>query len=411
MHPSLWVRESAPLQRSAASQPSSADIVVIGGGIAGVATTLALARQGIDVVLLEAGSIACRASGRNDGQMLLGLGEHYNRIVGQFGEERARVLWDFIRCNNSRLKQDLEDLGVACSFRPAGGLRLAETEHENEELATAAALMSEEGFEHQLLDRAEVEAKLPDSRDFFGALYLPGEACVQPTQMVRGLAAEAIQRGATIVEQTAATQITGRAGAFEVHTASGTVTRCSVVVHCTSTLARDVEPTGFLERQMFPFRGQIIATDPLPESTADRFGPCAMSSNFCYEYFRVHDNRFVIGGKRWSVKGEELEILDDASHNEAISANLIEYARRHFPVLQDVEFPQVWTGIMAGTKDGLPLLGAIPGQTGVFALCGFNGYGLSFAYYAGIALAEQILTGQAEHAGVPLFDPRRLLES
>ena len=84
---SLWLRDPSPL---AASRPGSYyDVVVIGGGIAGVSTALHLARQGTSVALLERQKIASRASGRNDGQLLLGLGEHYNRIHGQFGAERA----------------------------------------------------------------------------------------------------------------------------------------------------------------------------------------------------------------------------------------------------------------------------------------------------------------------------------
>jgi glycine/D-amino acid oxidase-like deaminating enzyme len=62
---------------------------------------------------------------------------------------------------------------------------------------------------------------------------------------------------------------------------------------------------------------------------------------------------------------------------------------------------------MAGTGDGLPLLGALPGQEGVFALLAFNGYGLSFAFAAGRCLAEAIVHGHSEHPAAGLFAPRR----
>jgi glycine/D-amino acid oxidase-like deaminating enzyme len=60
-----------------------------------------------------------------------------------------------------------------------------------------------------------------------------------------------------------------------------------------------------------------------------------------------------------------------------------------------------------GTADGLPLLGALPGRPGVFCNLGYNGYGLSFAFLAGLCLAEQILDGRAVHEGSELFAPRR----
>ena len=93
--------------------------------------------------------------------------------------------------------------------------------------------------------------------------------------------------------------------------------------------------------------------------------------------------------------------------NPEVSQNLLDYVRRHFPLLRDIALPHSWTGIMAGTRDGLPLLGALPGQPGAFVLLGFNGYGLSFAHLGGEVLSQQILTGQADHDAAPLFAPRR----
>ena len=205
------------------------------------------------------------------------------------------------------------------------------------------------------------------------------------------------------------TAIDGDAGAFDVALANGQSLRATVVVHCTSALAPDLDRTGLLARTVFPFRGQIIATDPLPPAIADQFPPYAMSSNFCYEYFRMHDRRFVLGGKRWSVAGEEQGIVDDDHHNPEVSNQLLTYAREHFPVLADTPFPHVWTGIMAGTPDGLPLCGSLPGQPGMFALLGFNGYGMSFAFLAARSLADMIAgNGGGQHPALPLFAPRRL---
>lgn len=404
---SLWVREARDLPPEPEPLPESADVVVIGGGVAGVSVALALARGGAEVVVVEAGRVAGRASGRNDGQLLLGLGEHYNRIVGQFGRDGARTLWDFIERNQRAVRTELGDDPAASGLEVGGGLRLAETAHEALELDEAAALLREDGIAHERLDVEEVAASLPESVGFHGALRLPGEAVVQPARMVRVLAARARESSARIHEDAPVVGVDGTAGAIDVHIDGGRRIRATAVVHCTSALARTLDPTGFLAAQVFPFRGQIIATDPLPSATAARFPRAAMSSNFCYEYFRMHEERFVLGGMRWSVPGEQLGLLDDQGHDPRISANLEDYARRHFPCLEGVPFPHVWTGIMAGTSDGLPLCGALPGQSGVFALLGFNGYGLSFASEAGRTVASLILDGRADHPAAAMLAPRR----
>jgi glycine/D-amino acid oxidase-like deaminating enzyme len=403
---SLWLTESAPFAHGAVL-PERSDVVVIGGGIAGVSVALHLARRGIEVTLLEREALAARASGRNDGQMLLGLGEHYHRIHGQFGAERARQLWQFLEQNHAELRATLAAEGIACSLDQSGGLRLAETGHEWHELEQAAALLADEGRPHRLIPTAELPRWLPAGVGFHGALHLPGEAVVQPVEMVRGLAAAAARAGARIVEQAPVARVDGDAGDFMVQLDDGRTTRSTMVVHCTSVLARELDRSGGLQRMVFPFRGQVIATGPLPAAIVQQFPPSAMSSNFGYEYFRVHGQRFVLGGMRWSVPGEELGLIDDSLHNPAITENLREFATTHFPVLAEVDFPHVWTGIMAGTHDGLPLVGALPGAPGAFVLGAFNGYGLSFAFLAGRCLAEMIVDGKSEHAALPMFAPRR----
>lgn len=403
---SLWLDESAPFAPSAVL-PATTDVAVVGGGIAGIATALHLAARSVDVTVLEQRQVSSRASGRNDGQLLLGLGEHYHRIHGQFGAEKARLLWDFLRDNHEALRHSLDEHGVACDLLQRGGLRLAETAHEWTELEAAAALLAAEGKPHRLVTQSELTAWLPAGAGFHGALHLPGEAIVQPVRMVRGLAQAAAKAGAHIVESASVAAVDGDAGALEVRLADGRSLRASVVVHCTSTLARDLDRSGLLARTVFPFRGQVLATDPLPPSVVAQFPAYAMSSNFCYEYFRMANGRFVIGGKRWSVPGEELGILDDDGHHPQITANLLDYVRQHFPVLRGVPFPHLWTGIMAGTPDGLPLVGALPGAPGTFALLAFNGYGLSFAFLAGRCLAELIVDGHSPHPALPLFAPRR----
>ena len=403
---SLWLTEASPIDASS-TPPDAVDVVIVGGGIAGISTALHLARHGVATAVLEQRTVASRASGRNDGQLLLGLGEHYHRIHGQFGTERARMLWQFLADNHTALRHELAAANVACDLRHAGGLRLAETPHEWTELEVAATLLASEGKAHELVPARDLPRWLPAGRGFHGALHLHGEAILQPVEMVRGLARAAIAAGAHVVENASVTAIHGDSGDFTVRLANGRSVRAAIVVHCTSTLARELDASGLLARTVFPFRGQVIATEPLPADVAAAFPDHAMSSNFCYEYFRVSRRRFVIGGKRWSVPGEQLGILDDSTHDERITQNLLAYVREHFPVLADVAFPHVWTGIMAGTPDGLPLVGALPGRPGTFALLAFNGYGLSFAFLAGRCLAEQIAGSGAAHAAMPLFAPRR----
>lgn len=397
---SLWLQDKLP---------TSTEVVVIGGGIAGVSVAYHLALKGVDVVLLEARDIASRASGRNDGQLLLGIGEHYHRVVSQFGPEKAIELWDFIEGNSNRLKGVMRGEVRKADLITAGGLHMAETEQEFEELRQTCRMLYQHGRDGvTLLNAAELTSLLP-VEGFHGALRIPEESVVDPASLVKGLADRAAYLGAKIHTRARVAAICSADNGHLVQLEDDRSIETLMVVHCTSALATDLDHSGFLRAQTFPYRGQIIATDPVSSEQVGAFNGYAMSSNFGYEYFRTHQNRFMLGGMRWSVRGQEESITNDNITCETITKNLLGYVDKHFPTLKGVEFPHQWTGIMAGTNDGLPLVGAIPGQPGVFVLAAFNGYGLSFAFKAGDAISEQIIDGRASDPAVSMFDPRRFV--
>lgn len=392
---SIWFKSQLPKQ---------ADVVVIGGGIAGASVAYHLANEGVHVVLFEAGEIASRATGRNDGQILVGTCEHYNRIVSHRGREDARKLLEFVQKNNSELRSLINYHIPEAVPGTWGGIHFAETEAEFKELEEAVKLMKEDGVECSVIEAGNI--KLP-VEGFHGAMRIASEAIVHPVAMTRGLLRRAIDLGASIYPHHPVSEVIKTDDGHAVRLEDGQEIQTLVVVHCTSALGTELDQSGFLKSQIFPYRGQIIATDSLGASKVSNLCNLAMSSNFGYEYFRVYQDRFLLGGMRWSVKGQEENTTNDRVSNSDITRNLLEYADKHFPTLRGVKFPHVWTGIMAGTNDGLPIVGGIPGQQGVFALTAFNGYGLSFAFKAGEVIKDQIVNGQSDNPAASMLDPRR----
>jgi len=230
--------------------------------------------------------------------------------------------------------------------------------------------------------------------------------------MTKGIARLAELEGTKILTHSKVYNVSPTSDGHVVELGNGEKISTVMVVYCTSAFMRlkDFDPGNFFTSHVFSYRGQIIATDPLDAELIKPFDGYAMSSNFCYEYFRTYDNRFVLGGMRHSVKGQEENTRDDKVVNPEITQNLLGYVDKHFPTLRGVEFPNAWTGIMAGTNDGLPLVGRIPGHPGIYTSSAFNGYGLSFAYKAGEIIKELIVDGIASHPAAPLFNPKRFTE-
>lgn len=405
--PPLWADPGAP-RRDAL--PARADLAIAGGGIAGVAAAWHAARAGLSVVLLEAERIGARASGRNDGQVLLGLGEHPSRLASQWGAPRARALLAFLTANRRALEEAIAAERIDCAFHAEGGLRLAAGEGEYAELEASTELLATAGIAHRLLDRAALAALFPLARNFAGALRIEGEAVLDPRALVRGLAEAARRRGLRLREGARLRAIEGRAGAFvlrfEEDGRAGTL-EARAVLHATAALAPELDRSGFLARRLFPFRGQLAATQPLPAELLAQIPYFAMSSHFCYEYFRRHGERLTLGGMRWSVKGEESGTTDDLSIQPRITEHLRAWLAHHLPALAGVPFERVWSGIMAGTPDGLPLVGPLPGRPGELCSLGFNGYGLGFAFRAGALAVELLAEGRSDDPAAALFAPRR----
>jgi glycine/D-amino acid oxidase-like deaminating enzyme len=405
----IWLLEvgrEAPIQDSL---PKHQDVIVIGAGIAGTATAFHARRAGLSVSLLDKGLISCRASGRNDGQILLGLGEHFNRLVSQFGIDGSRHLWKFLHHNATQTKEAIQKLKIPCALQEKGGLRLSISTSEQNELEESARLMEKEGITHSLWSRTALQDKAAWAQGFHGGLFLPGEATFAPASFVRGLAQTFRKEGGQIRERDEVLRITGTAGDYQIETVSGLNLHAKIVVHASSALSPSLDRTGFLERTVFPFRGQIILTGELSPRLAARIPEWAMSSHFCYEYFRKHGKRLTLGGMRWSVKGEETGTRNDSGVNPEITRNLWAWLEAHIPEAVPAGIERVWSGIMAGTPDGLPLIGPIPGQQGEYLCCAFNGYGMGFGFLAGKLCCELMLEGRSKTRAASLFAPRRFV--
>ena len=388
--------------------PSRVEAAVLGGGVAGLASALEIARRGAEVAVLERNLPGLGATGRSDGQVLLATGEHPSRLVGQLGEEKASLLFEAMRENREAVAALPEE---TTDWKASGGWRLAETLSEAKELEESAAWLGSRGEEALFVPPGELEEALPGPAGFQGALFRPGEGVVNPMGLVEAAADEAARAGARIFPETESLSLEDGTDGFLLRWrrtgGKEGIMKAQVVVLAASCMCRALDPTGFSRRVLFPFRAQALATAPLDPESMEAFPEAPMSSHFCYEYFRRHGRRLVAGGMRWSVPGEEVGVEDDSTIHPGIHENILSWIARRLPFAAGVPAEQAWTGILCGTPDGLPLCGMIPGKGGLFVLAGFNGYGLSLAPALASALAEQVLAGRSSRPWAGLFRPDR----
>jgi gamma-glutamylputrescine oxidase len=335
------------------------DAVVVGGGVTGFACALALAQGGMRVRLHEAREIASGASGRNGGFALRGGAMPYDQARRQLGREAAIGLW---RLTERYLERLAELAGDA--FRAVGSRRLAADAAERDELHAEYDALREDGFEADWLDQ------LPHALAgrFPAAIRNPGDGALQPARWVRRLAARAAEAGADIHDRS------------RVHSLRD-VDATHVVV-ATDGYSEGLLPE--LETTVHATRGQVVATEPLPELLF----PCPHYARHGFDYWQqLPDGRLVVGGRRDTTLEAEYTAVEETT--EVIQAKIEELVRELLGRLPRITHR--WAGLFGTTADRLPLVGPVPGRDGVWVAAGYSGHGNVMGLACGELVARAIL--------------------
>jgi gamma-glutamylputrescine oxidase len=370
----FWLDE--PTEPVESVSQDKVDVAIIGAGITGVSCALALARGGLRVRVHDARGIAEGASGRNGGFALRGGAARYDVARETYGAEAARALWLRTEAALDRLESVAGD-----AFRRTGSLRLAGDDEERDEIRLEYEALREDGF------AAEWRDELTHLRPVFhGAIFHPPDGSLQPGRFVRRLAGQAAAEGVAFSE--------GH------RVASLDELDAEQVVIATDGSGRGLLPE--LDDAIWPARGQVVTTEPLPERLFD----CPHYARHGFDYWQqLPDGRIVLGGFR------DFSILTEMT-DEEITTEPIQQALDSFLVELLGYLPEVthrWAGIFGLTQDLLPLVGPVPGHDRTWIAAGYSGHGNVLGFMCGELVASALL-GTSDEL-LELFAPARLLVS
>ncbi len=384
-HIRSWYAASAnpaPLREPLRGE-ASADVCVVGGGIAGCSTALHLAERGYRVVLLEGKRIAWGASGRSGGQALFGFAAGQDTLVAQVGREAARAMFDVSVEALDLLKDRVARHGIDCDLQ-WGQMHVAiKPRHETELKAWQDELARDYGYTSlRWLGREEVRSLLATER-YTGGLHDPRSGHLHPLNYTLGLAAAAEAAGVRIFEGSEVTRLE-QGGTAVVHTAQGRV-RASHVALCCNAYMDQLSPR--LRARIMPVGTYIVATETLGQARIEalmRENIGVTDVNWVLDYFRrSSDHRLLFGG-RVSYSG-----LDPLDTERATRARMVKV----FPQLADAKIEYAWGGYVDITMSRAPDFGRL--TPNVYYLQGFSGHGIALTGMAGKLVAEAI-AGQAE---------------
>jgi gamma-glutamylputrescine oxidase len=361
---------------------ATADVCVIGGGFTGLSAALELAERGYRVVLLEQARIGWGASGRNGGQISLGLRKGPRELIARFGRDRARALFVLAEEGRRLIAERVQRHAIRCDLKP-GSLHAASKRRDTDWMQADVACL-ERDFDYRgarFLDRQQVRGEL-GTDIFHGAVADDGGGHLHPLNYALGLADAARRAGASLHEQSAAVRIE-HGQTSRVITGQGEVRARYVVLGCNAYLG-GLEPR--IAGKIMPIANFIVATEQMSAAEASALiarDVCASDSKFVVSYWRLSaDRRLLFGG------GERYTTAMPAD----IRTFVRPYLLRVYPHLREKRLEYGWGGMLAITLSRLPHMGRLGN---VFFAHGYSGQGVATAGLAGKLIAEAV-AGTAE---------------
>ena len=360
------------------------DVVIVGGGISGVAAAYEIARAGHSVTLLEARGFAAMASGWTLGG------------VRQSGRDPAEL--PLAKAAVARWSGLDSELDAATGYRRRGNLRLARTEAEVETIRELVAQQRGLGLDIDYLqDNTAIRAIAPAiGPTILAASFCPGDGHADPIPAVQAYAQAARRHGATLRESVRVRALTRSGDAVTgVETEAGEIIAAGRVILATGIHAPELLAPHGLD---LPLRVKLVCvlqSAPLPPLFEQVFGVANADAAGRQEI----DGRLRVTTGIGDWPHQPASWTPDALAPRAADiATLIARVTQVLPAMADAGVARVWGGLIDQTPDALPAIDAHTGIEGLIVAAGFSGHGFGIGPVTGEILADLALARQ------PRFD-------
>jgi glycine cleavage system aminomethyltransferase T/glycine/D-amino acid oxidase-like deaminating enzyme len=379
---------------------SKAEVLIVGGGVAGVSIAYHLAKLGItDVVLCERKQLTC------------GTTWHAAGLVTQL--RATHNMTELAKYTGELFKSLEAETGQATGFRQNGSLRLAKTEERFLELKRGASMARNFGLPVEVIDRAEIRDRYPpiNTDGIVGGLWMERDGQVNPVDVTMAMAKGARNAGITILEGVLVERIL-----VEHDKAVGGITsegeiRAKKVVICGGLWSRDIGGLAGASLPLHAAEHFYIVTEPIADL------PRNLPALFVADeqaYYKEDAGKLLLGcfepnAKPWGHQGIPADFAfgslpEDFDHFEPV----LKLATERVPLFAKAGIQLFFCGPESFTPDNRYLLGETAEIDNLYSACGFNSIGILSSGGVGKALSQWIRDGHAP-VDVADVDVRRIM--
>ena len=374
------------------------DILVIGGGIAGLTTAYCLAKEGRKVILVEDGFIASGETGRTTAHLTCALDDRYSELEKTFDLQTAKLAAESHTAAIEWIANTVKENSIDCHFKRVEGYLFRDPSDSAETLQEEFKATLRAGLLTEMLKGIPAISTVQDQN----CIKFPNQAQFHILLYMRGLAEAFIHSGGKIYTQTKAENIS-KTGA----TANGFHIKANHIVVATNTPIND---WVVMHTKQWPYRTYVIAAKvpkgKLPYAlwwdTGDQDSKW-ISKPYHYvrleEYNEQYDMLISGGEDHRTGQADDEDIKEEDRYSK-----LEDWTRNHFPDMEAIEFK--WSGQVMEPVDSLAYIGKNPGDDNIYIITGDSGNGMTHGTLGGMIITD-IITGK-ENPWEEMYSPSRI---
>lgn len=393
---SFWLDSVAPLEFAPLNTSIDVDILIIGGGIAGLTTAYCLLKQGRKIALVEDGFIGSGETGRTTAHLTCALDDRYYKIEKAFGDEGSRMAAESHMTAIDWIEKTVREENIDCDFERVDGFLFIHPSDTKENLKKEFEATKKAGLNTSWMDH------IPGiSAETSPCIKFPRQGQFHAMRYLHGLAQAVSKMGGAIYTKTHARHI-HKNGAE----CNGYKVTASQIVVATDTPINDFVA---IHTKQFPYRTYVIALkvpkQRIPHflwwDTGDQDSKWVTAP---YHYIRTQkfDDNYdllIVGGEDHKTGQADDEGIPEEERFNA----LIDWTKKRFPMAEELIY--CWSGQVIEPVDYMAFIGKNPGDDNIYIITGDSGNGMTHGTIGGILVAD--LIQGIENKWADLYSPKR----